>query len=333
MLLVSERLVAAIHNEFDELVQLGYDSDQNVPWLLLLARPYMEHLELIDRLSLKSDRRHIAESRVNLRGQIDLVPTLANILANKTEPIECEFRTKTYMTLENRALSTAVAVLMNSGAIKPNHLGLASKWLHLIRGNWIKPIELAQIMKGLQARYYTGNRSYYIPALVMARIILAQSGITLQPEPSIAAESLLTNMPLLFEEYVRAVIVQQLRATGLLVEKITNRTPTLFWDGTCKLEPDIVISDSAGVKLLVDAKYHSDESIPQADYYQMSAYLDGFSTDKGMLVLPTSKSDSPVLVEHKLWSGKRVYEVRIPLADWKLSEKLIHEYISKPLLS
>jgi McrBC 5-methylcytosine restriction system component len=328
MLLLSEGLDDAIRDEFEDLVRLGYQTEESLSWTHLLAHPYLHRLRLIEKLSLMPGRIHRGERKTYAQGRVLVPSTLVSLARNEELPVHCQFRDKTYATIENRTLATAVLALHGLGAIDAGHTSLAARWLRLANGRWVSSDELRQVMVGLQSRRYVGPRSYYIPALLMARLILAQAGIVLQEERAVEAETLLINMPILFERYVRRVIANTFSGQGYVVEKRTRaRAPELFLDGTAKLEPDIVISDASGVRLLADAKYKTRDEIGSPDYYQMCAYLDRFSADKGMLILPHSSRTKTTLVKRELFSGKQIYELRLPLQDWKAAEIALQEHV------
>jgi 5-methylcytosine-specific restriction endonuclease McrBC regulatory subunit McrC len=176
-------------------------------------------------------------------------------------------------------------------------------------------------MLGLESKRYVGPRAYYIPALLMARLILVQAGMAFDDLRLVESEVLLTNMPILFERYVRSVLAETLSEHGYVVEKRTgDRAPELFLDGGCKLEPDILICSATSVELVADAKYKTEGTIDATDYYQLCAYLDRFNADKGLLILPGRDDSETLLVERRLYSGKRVYELGIPLKDWLAAE-------------
>jgi 5-methylcytosine-specific restriction endonuclease McrBC regulatory subunit McrC len=332
MLLLSEGLSESVRDEFDELVHLGYDTDQELPWTLLLARPYLMHLRIIEKSSLMPDRVTKRESKANARGRIYPMPTLRGLALREEKPVYCGFRAKTYVTPENRVLATAVAALVRLHAVDPTYHDLAQRWLQLVSEHWISEEELRGVMAGLQSKRYTGSRSYYIPALVMARLILAQGGIDLDDRRTTESEPILIDIPNLYERYLRSVIGDYLSPKGYVVEKRTgNRALQLFTDGTCDLEPDIVISSNVGIQLVADAKYKFDSSVPSADYYQMAAYMDRFACPKGLLIMPNRSDSTFRMTSHHLYSGKRVYELRVPLTDWRTTEATLATRVAEVL--
>lgn len=332
MLLLTEGLSDAIHNEFDELAHLSYEAEEAVPWTLLLARPYMLRLELVERLSLMPGREERFKRKSYAKGKIAVVRTLRSLARREEEPVHCYYRHKTYMTVENRMLATAAAVLLDLNALPSDYYKLATRWFRFLEDGWINQDELQEVLVNLQARRYVGPRSYYIPALLMARLILIHAGIALDQRAMIESETLLTNMPILFERYVRVIAARVLSEHGYLVEKQSrDLAPELFLDGTCKLVPDAVISDYRGIQLVVDTKYKTTDTVQPSDYHQMYAYLDGFDTNIGLLVFPNQGETDCTLVERKLISSKKIFELRIPLHDWATAEASVKEVLAEIL--
>jgi 5-methylcytosine-specific restriction endonuclease McrBC regulatory subunit McrC len=97
---------------------------------------------------------------------------------------------------------------------------------------------------------------------------------------------------------------------------------TLFQDGTGTMKPDVLISDGSGIKLVMDAKYKLDEPVAEPDYYQMAAYLNAYKVNKGVLVFP-SLALQPTIVARKTQSRQVIYELRLPLTDWSLTEQTL----------
>lgn len=330
MLLLAEGLRDAVRKEFEETAQLGVDEGSSMSWAELLANSFMDRLRFIEKQSLLFSRQKESYQGSYARGKIDVLPTLRS-LQKQDWTIHGVVRTRTYQIIEHRLLASAVAVLSQLNLIAPGYNELASRWLSFLKGNLITTSELVEVVSGLQARRYTGARAYYIPALLMARLILAQAGISLDSTRSIDAAPLLTNMPLLFEKYVRAVIAEKFR--DLLVEKRTTQTLSLFLDGTCKLEPDVLISDARGVRLVLDVKYKPRYTISPADYYQITAYLRAFQTNKGMILLPSQNEDETRLERRQLPSGELIFELFVPLGNWEGAEDAIERGLADALSS
>ena len=330
MLLVSEGLDRSIRKEFEDFVHFGYIEEGSTSWFDLLSRPYFEKLRLIEKKSLKHSKVKVRQRRNSLKGQIELIPTLINLTAQKTNPVQCLFYDTTYSIPENRVLAAAAGTLLRCNAVHKEHRDIAIRWMQKLRNIRLQEREFQYIISGLNLKRFTGSRSYYISALLMARLILGQAGITFDENLHVDIESVLVNMPDLFEKYIRTVLQNFLHPKGYYVEKRKNQTATLFTDGTCNLVPDVIISDKHDIQLILDTKYKPSETIAAQDYYQMCAYLSGYGIKKGVLILPTL-SESSYMINKQTVLEQEIYELRVPLANWEVTEELLEEQVLRIL--
>lgn len=129
---------------------------------------------------------------------------------------------------------------------------------------------------------------------------------------------------------VLPVLQNVLHPKGYYVEKRKNQTATLFTDGTCNLVPDVIISDKHEIQLILDTKYKPSEAIAVQDYYQMCAYLAGYGIKKGVLILPTLSENPHTISKHTILEQK-IYELRVPLVNWKITEEQLEEQVLRIL--
>jgi 5-methylcytosine-specific restriction endonuclease McrBC regulatory subunit McrC len=330
MLLLSEGLANQMKREFDEFTQLSYTDEGATTWTYLLARSYFEQLRLIEKNSLKSERVLVDKRSSGTRGKVKLLPTFISLAKHEALPVHCRYRERTFNTAEHSVLSAGALRLFDTGAVQTEYKDISIRWASKTTGR-LKSQDLLRVIKGLKTQRYTGARAYYIPALLMARLILVEAGISLDDSGLVQSEVLLTNIRTLFEKYIRAVINDSLKDKGFIVEKREDNAKTLFDDGTCGLVPDILISDRSGVRLILDAKYKIDKPISEADYYQMIAYLQTFQIKTGVLILPTLKNSKTQITSHKTQTGLRIYEMRLPLNDWTVTEQNLGEEVLRLL--
>lgn len=67
-----------------------------------------------------------------------------------------------------------------------------------------------------------------------------------------------------------------------------------------------------------------------SDFHQMLAYLERFSTDVGMLIVPI-ESDTRKLRKHQTDSGKQVLELLLPSRDPDIAEHQLIEGVAEAL--
>jgi 5-methylcytosine-specific restriction endonuclease McrBC regulatory subunit McrC len=175
----------------------------------------------------------------------------------------------------------------------------------------------------LARQYYVGPRSYYIPALTAARLILGRAGVAFLGPNAYESEPLTININTLFEEYVRRLLAAVFQPEGVIVEKNTRTAPALFLDGSSELIPDIIIKQHARTLCILDVKYKPRDRVESSDYYQMAAYLRGFATDRGMIVRPAVANTPSNRMRRFADSGHVLLEVHLPLSHWKDSEEYL----------
>jgi 5-methylcytosine-specific restriction endonuclease McrBC regulatory subunit McrC len=327
MLLLSEGLAEQLKKEFEDFTRVGYTDLGSTSWLQLLARAFFKQLLTIEKSSLRADRVEVNRRLSSARGKVALLPTVASIMRSEVAPVHCIFKERTFDTVEHRVLGAAALRLFQLGFVSEENKLLAYRWVDRARRK-LKERELVEVIRGLKSRRYTGSRSYYIPALLMARLLLAEAGIAFDEETTVESEVLLTNVRTLFEKYVRAIIREALRDKGFVVEKREDAPMSLFDDGVCGLIPDAIISDARVIRLIEDSKYKIDKPTEESDYYQMVTYLDTYGVQNGLLIMPSLIHQTVHVASHKTRKGYTVHEIRVPLENWETTE----EYLTAEVL-
>lgn len=331
MIFVVEGLEDAVSKEFEEFVQIGFEESSNTPWGILLARPFVNRLRHIEKESLAVERQPTYRRLNYIRGRPKIADSLISLARRQDYPIHTYLRESSFHNLENRLLSTAAEILLRTTNVDDIQKRILTRWALLSRRKFVRLHELRQLTIGLKSHKYTGSRSYYVPALIMAKLIISQAGLNLEDANLTSSEPIVTNVADLFEKYVRTVISKSLTAKGFLVEKKETKPPTLFVDGTCELIPDVLISQQGIVKIILDVKYKPRPTVDSSDYYQMNAYLDSYGVDTGLLILPNSYQPGFSLTKRETPKGKKIYELRLPLGDWRQSETILSDTILKLL--
>lgn len=322
MLMYSEDLADQLRHEFEKFTQVGYTDEGSTSWVSLLARSYFEQLRFIEKNSLRTERVLVNRRRNSTRGKVKLLPTLVSLTHHESSPVHCSYKERTFYTPEHKVLAAGALRLYQLASIDAQHRDLAIRWANRLVGR-LKESDLLTVLVGLRTRRYTGSRSYYIPALFMARLLLLEAGITFDESADISSEVLLTNIRTLFERYILAIVRVALGDNGFIVDKPTENPQPLFEDGTCNMIPDVMVSNSGGFQLIVDAKYKIDKPIAEADYYQMFTYLNSYGVKKGVLVFPTVGGSQPSITLRRTTEGLLIYEIRTPLDDWTITEEFL----------
>jgi 5-methylcytosine-specific restriction endonuclease McrBC regulatory subunit McrC len=334
MLIVSEGLDDAIKDEIDGEATLSSDAGP-VSLESALARPFLARLRGIEKLSLDSGRQKIYERRSSARGRIEPLSTTLDLAKRTSRPVHCSYHRRTFDTPEHRVLGAAAMRLFSLGAVPGELQATAYRWGSFVAVRRLAIGDLRHVVAGLSRGSYSGFRAYYIPALTLARLILSHASLGFGAGNLVPTQTILTNVPLLFERYVRRLIASELSLHGIVVEKIEGgaRARRLFMDGSGDLLPDILVSKQGRTVLVADAKYKPGRSIDADNYYQLRTYLRAYNCNKGMLVLPCSSSETvSSAVRRVFWDGMELHEVRLALENTAESENFLLEYVRRELL-
>lgn len=331
MLLMTGRLEHAVRREFEELSRLSYSTADHASWVFLLARTFAKRLRHIEKSSLRFDREWTGERQWSLQGRVDVPKTLLSVARQESQPIHASFRRKTYATPEHHVLGSAAAALLRQRVVAEEDRAVVARWAACAGDRASLVRELRDVVRQLNADQFAGSRGYYITALVMAQLILLQSGIVLSDERAIESEALLTNVYTLYEAYVRITTRNHLADRGYVVEKLETGARTLFLDGTAELKPDVIVSDRHGVRLLMDAKYKPGSRIDASDYYQMAAYLRAYRTGHGIIVRAGMAGTVSARIVRHMVDGGVIHELTIDLNDWGTAESGLLEAVNQVL--
>ena len=150
---------------------------------------------------------------------------------------------------------------------------------------------VSAISRGTALNLLASTRSHrlnarYGPALVLARLVLNHLTLDNKSGPHPFA-SFLINMPRLFESFVTKRLSTLLLPHGLRV--VAQRHDYLDEQKQVGIRPDMLVYDRQGTRplLVIDTKYRLvDEGDLNSDLYQVSAYLDRYGLERGVLVYP-----------------------------------------------
>ncbi len=325
MLLTAEGLEERLLNkEFDDFASWGVDdSPDAIP--KLLARRFLLALAAIDAEGPRFGRTMQRQLRETASGKIVLRPTVRRLRLHAMSPFVCDRRVRDFNIPENRVLAaaawTAAGLLSERANLEAWQSTIAFKWKRLFERKETLKEDLMETAEGLVKGEYGGPRGKYINALVLARLILGRAGMSQESRTMIMGDALLVNSATLFEDYVRAVLSKVYKPMGLTVSKGGAPIQFLYDDGSFGLIPDIRISRGLSTLVLGDAKY----KIPDAgDHYQMATYMRSYGVRRAFLLCPDyEKEEREKIVRHRAADGRTVMEVRLPLRDLSLAEKIL----------
>ncbi len=323
MMAYTEGLNASIRDEFQDFAKMSSEesSDPN-NWIRILVRSFVDSLRLIEKNSLRTDRYWSSIQGNFSHGKVKLLETVLNIQRKKSTPVVSMFKIKSYNNIENRLLASASAHLLNIGIAPKGDIAVLERWAKMSR-EYTDRDEIIKLTKSLNTGQYQDSRSYYIPALLIARLILLGGRLTFSEKNEINTDVVLINVYRLFEDYLRSVLQKFFTEKGYIIEKPSYNL-SLFTDGNTDLEPDILITRQENPILVLDAKYKPEGGVTPQDFYQMNTYLDAYELSTGVLIRPILSDTKHAIIERKTRTGnKKVIEIHLSISALTTAEDFL----------
>jgi 5-methylcytosine-specific restriction endonuclease McrBC regulatory subunit McrC len=326
MLLICEGLYAELERTFQELATYASAEDQTAIWFL--ARSLADALLEIHRKSLRFDHKFFVKRGTYASGHIFALETTRRLLQRTPDAIVMGTHERDYDTVENRVLGKAaqVALPLISGTSDSQRRKILESWAYQF-GQAFTVADLLEVDKTLLGRKQAGSRGYYARALGIAKILLGQAGISTGFLHLVEAEGVLVNSATLFENFIRKVLIEKHKASGILVTKGGGLSvQTLYTDGYFELEPDYVLQGHSQIRLIADAKYKVPDS---KDHFQMICYLSRYGVRSGVLLMPCFSERPRNPIQHLTPEGTAVWEVELPLSDMGATESILADLLNR----
>lgn len=246
---------------------------------------------------------------------MNIAETVRRIYSGKKEPYAGRIQSRTVEIPEHRILSAAATFVMADEAADTL---TEDDRLLLLRWRQRRPVsrtiyeDLHHVQAELMRGRYHGTRGYYAPALREALVILGFNGLTTLSRPEITADGFLTNSDMLFEKYIRSILLEAHSSESLTFVKEKPDTSYLFVDGTASLEPDILVRRGNHIISVGDIKHKSPAS---NDYYQMFTYLRQYKVQRGFLLCASDISAPTQKLLITQSDGNEIILVRLPIND------------------
>jgi 5-methylcytosine-specific restriction enzyme subunit McrC len=196
-------------------------------------------------------------------------------------PIEVAYDDFTPDILENRLLRTAVDIL---GRLYLRHSDSLTSIARLRQQlNGIS--SLAPDRRGVPEPHWTRLNLRYRPAVALARLIISTAGLEARAGGEDASVFLI-DMNTVFERFIRVALREALRLdVHTFPAAARGRSVHLDAEHEVPLEPDLSWWDGGRCVFAGDCKYKKTRgTIPNADVYQMLAYLTALQLADGLLI-------------------------------------------------
>ena len=214
-------------------------------------------------------------------------------------PVEVRYDEFTDDILANRLVKAAVRRLGGMRLRSPE----ARRGLGLVAGTLdnVSPVEFPP--RNVPEVRFDQLNEHYREVVGLSRLVLRHSAFE-SGRGAVRASGFLVNMNVLFQEFVTVALRERL---GLSRGAFGERTiDTLDTRDKVRLKPDLVWRYGSSCVFVGDAKYKriEDERAPNADLYQLLAYVAALDLPGGMLIYAQGEEE-PVVHEVR-YSGKRL---------------------------
>lgn len=266
----------ALDREFWLDHAVAVDEDKSL--LPALVRAFLIHSESAISRGLIRGYQTREESSSMVRGRLDLSAQITR-RGGLVLPAEIIVDEYTEDIPENRMLRSAARILLSLPAIGMSE---RRRLRHLL--NRFDGVSSLAGGSAVPKVHFTRLNRHYRNALGLASLILRYASVEHRAGDT-AATAYLFDMWQIFEDFLGATLKASLEGRGGVVE--LQRTGECLDEGSLlALRPDIVWSQSGGVRAVLDAKYKAVrfEQYPNPDVYQMLAYCVRYGLSDGHLI-------------------------------------------------
>ncbi len=228
-------------------------------------------------------------------------------------PVEVRYDEFTDDIQENR-LVKAAARRLGGMRLRSQAARRGLGWIGGILDN-ISPVEFPP--RNVPDVPFDRLNEHYRDVVVLSRLILRHSAFE-SGRGSVRASGFLMDMNVVFQEFVTQALREALGvlAQALCSDKELKDRRRIYLDraSRVKLEPDLTWWDGSVCRFVGDAKYKNltNESVPNANLYQLLAYTTALDLPGGMLIYAQGEADTAIYrVQH---SGKRLEVAALDLS-------------------
>jgi 5-methylcytosine-specific restriction endonuclease McrBC regulatory subunit McrC len=246
------------------------------------------------------------------------------------EPVVSYAKERVYSTVENKLLALCAHIV--NRAVFNGKDKLLLSWTQKLNGEQFSANEYWLVVQNLNKGHYDDFRNYYVSAIKTALLILPNNyyGMDFNKD-NLDTSPFLTNVNYLFETYIKTVVASALIKKGIIVEKPRLNQQSLFQDGTYKLIPDLMLSNSSKVLIVGDMKYKPREMTDAKDYYQVKVYQETYGTKLAVIISPSALNAASKTELKKYYDGKLILDISLNFDDYRSAELQLIENIESLL--
>lgn len=302
-----------IKHETDSMVDTE-DSDIDIH---TLAQCFANELLAIQCRQKLFKRLPVKRNRGVVKGRVNWADTTRRIATGRNLPVVSTVLEPTYDIPENKAISMAAGICLPLFEYNTTEWLVLSSWSSISYNKPLSKDELLKLHSSLRNAKIGGAHAYYYTPIALALIIL---GIDEAGNATSQDQSILFNMPGLYEDYIRTAFMRKSVLKGLSCQKSFIPKSFLFTNGTCELEPDITIYNGTHPLAVLDVKYKIPDS---KDYYQIFTYMKYAGLSKAYIISPSVKHNEIITA----YDGSKIININVSKSDHIKLEELATEVI------
>lgn len=270
------------------------------------------HQRLIKRLPSK-------QKEPVIKGHVDWISTSRLWASGQKKEIVTTIRESTYDIPENEVISMAANVCLPLFENTSNEWKILHSWSTMKYRCPLTKEQLSRIHASLRNSRFSGAHAYYFKPVCLALIIL---GVDDAGNMNAQDQSILFNMPGLYEDYIRTAFMRKSVLKGYSCQKGFIPRSFLFSDGTCELEPDITIYDGSRIKAVLDVKYKVPDS---KDYYQIFTYMKFAGLNEAYIISPFVRH----LASITAYDGSKIININVASSNHTILENIVGTIVGK----
>ena len=293
------------------------DSDGSNIDIHSLAKCFANELIVIQCRQKLFKRLPVKEGRNMVRGRVDWANTYRRIKTGRELPITSIALESAYDIAENEAISMAAEICLPLFEYNTAEWLVLHSWSSMSYSKPLTKEKLQKLHSSLRNLKIGGAHAYYYTPLALALIVLGtdDAGNTTSQN-----QSMLFNMPVLYEDYIRTAFMRKCALKGLSCQKSFIPKSFLFINGTCELEPDITIYSGTQPLAILDVKYKVPDS---KDYYQLLTYMQYAGLSSAYIISPNVKHNEIITA----YNGSKIVNINVSKSDHMQLEKIVSEVI------
>ncbi len=303
----------SIRHQTDDAI----DSDGSDIDIHSLAQCFANELIAIQCRQRLFKRLPVKENRNVVKGRVDWASTYRRIKTGRELPITSTFREATYDIAENEAISMAAEICLPLFEYNTAEWLALHSWSSMSYSRTLTKEKLQKLHSSLRNLKMGGAHAYYYIPLALALIIL---GIDDAGNTTSQDQSILFNMPGLYEDYIRTAFMRKCVLKDFSCQKSFIPKSFLFANGTCELEPDITIYSGTQPLAVLDVKYKVPDS---KDYYQIFTYMQYAGLSSAYIISPSVKHNKIITA----YNTSKIVNINVSKSDHMQLEKLVTEVI------